>query len=118
MTFDFLAMKTTSVAERRAQKEAEKEAEREKAQAIEQVCVCLCFRVTNRAFGVRFCSTLCVELLRMFSLSQAGLHRLELNPYWKDGGSGLPPEEAAGTESKKGKQKAGDVLPRSHSSDL
>lgn len=41
MTFDFLAMKTTSVAERRAQKEAEKEVEREKAQAIEQVCVCL-----------------------------------------------------------------------------
>ncbi|XP_057206615.1 CWF19-like protein 2 isoform X2 [Triplophysa rosa] len=67
MTFDFLAMKTTSVTERRAQKEAAKEAEREKAQAIEQ----------------------------------AGLHRLELNPYWKDGGSGLPPREAAGTAVKK-----------------
>lgn len=37
MTFDFLAMKTTSLAERRAQKEAEKEAERQKAEAIEQV---------------------------------------------------------------------------------
>ncbi|KAG9265288.1 CWF19-like protein 2 [Astyanax mexicanus] len=67
MTFDFLAMKTTSVAERRAQKEAEKEAEREKERSIEQ----------------------------------AGLHRLELNPYWKDGGSGLPPEETAGTVVKK-----------------
>ncbi|TRY81525.1 hypothetical protein DNTS_005813 [Danionella cerebrum] len=67
MTFDFLAMKTTSVSERRAQKEAEKEAEREKAQAIEQ----------------------------------AGLHRLELNPYWKDGGSGLPPEESSDAAVKK-----------------
>ncbi|NP_001028924.2 CWF19-like protein 2 [Danio rerio] len=67
MTFDFLAMKTTSVADRRAQKEAEKEAERQKAQAIEQ----------------------------------AGLHRLELNPYWKDGGSGLPPEESSSTAVKK-----------------
>ncbi|KAI2656484.1 CWF19-like protein 2 [Labeo rohita] len=67
MTFDFLAMKTTSQGERRAQKEAEKEAERQKAQSIEQ----------------------------------AGLHRLELNPYWKDGGSGLPPEETSSTAVKK-----------------
>lgn len=34
---------------------------------------------------------------------QAGLHKLELNPYWKDGGSGLPPEETAQTAVKKGK---------------
>ncbi|KAM9468571.1 CWF19-like protein 2 isoform 1-T1 [Clarias gariepinus] len=67
MTFDFLALKTTSVAEQRAQKELEKEAEREKAQQLEQ----------------------------------AGLHRLELNPYWKNGGSGLPPEEGAGTAATK-----------------
>ncbi|KAA0702386.1 CWF19-like protein 2 [Triplophysa tibetana] len=67
MTFDFLAMKTTSVTERRAQKEAVKEAERDKAKAIEQ----------------------------------AGIHRLELNPYWKDGGSGLPPGNAAGTAVKR-----------------
>ncbi|XP_036412515.1 CWF19-like protein 2 [Colossoma macropomum] len=67
MTFDFLAMKTTSVAERRAQKEAEKEAERERERSVEQ----------------------------------AGLHRLELNPYWKDGGSGLPPEESSNTALKK-----------------
>lgn len=33
---------------------------------------------------------------------QAGLHKLELNPYWKDGGTGLPPEKMAGTEAKKG----------------
>lgn len=38
MTFDFLAMKTTSTAERRADKERQKEEERAKAQAIEQVC--------------------------------------------------------------------------------
>ncbi|XP_017346471.1 CWF19-like protein 2 isoform X2 [Ictalurus punctatus] len=63
MTFDFLALKSTSVAERRAEKEAEKEAERKKAQSLEQ----------------------------------AGLHRLELNPYWKNGGSGLPLEEDAST---------------------
>ncbi|XP_013869501.1 CWF19-like protein 2 [Austrofundulus limnaeus] len=68
MTFDFLAMKTTSTSERRAEKDRQKEAEREKAQAIEQ----------------------------------AGLHKLELNPYWKDGGSGLPPEETAQTAAKKG----------------
>uniref|UniRef100_A0A671PQT6 CWF19-like protein 2 n=1 Tax=Sinocyclocheilus anshuiensis TaxID=1608454 RepID=A0A671PQT6_9TELE len=65
MTFDFLAMKTTSLAERRAQKEAEKEAERQKAQSIKE----------------------------------AGLHRLELNPYWKDGGSGLPPEDTSGNKA-------------------
>ncbi|XP_061576508.1 CWF19-like protein 2 [Cololabis saira] len=68
MTFDFLAMKTTSTAEKRAEKERQKEEERAKAQAIEQ----------------------------------AGLHKLELNPYWKDGGTGLPPEERAGTSVKKG----------------
>uniref|UniRef100_A0A1A7WB14 CWF19-like protein 2 n=2 Tax=Iconisemion striatum TaxID=60296 RepID=A0A1A7WB14_9TELE len=68
MTFDFLAMKTTSTAERRAEKDQQKEAERAKAQAIEQ----------------------------------AGLHKLELNPYWKDGGTGLPPEENVQTAVKKG----------------
>ncbi|XP_061538456.1 CWF19-like protein 2 isoform X2 [Phycodurus eques] len=68
MTFDFLAMKTTSTAEKRAEKERQKEQERAKALAIEQ----------------------------------AGLHKLELNPYWKDGGTGLPPEEMAGTAAKKG----------------
>ncbi len=40
MTFDFLAMRTTSNTERRAEKERLKEEERAKAQAIEQVCVC------------------------------------------------------------------------------
>ncbi|XP_074535957.1 CWF19-like protein 2 [Halichoeres trimaculatus] len=67
MTFDFLAMRTTSTTERRAEKERLKEEERAKAQAIEQ----------------------------------AGLHKLELNPYWKDGGTGLPPEEKAGTATTK-----------------
>lgn len=38
MTFDFLAMKTTSVAEKRAEKDRQKEEEWAKAQAIEQVC--------------------------------------------------------------------------------
>ncbi|KAG7278676.1 hypothetical protein CRUP_014031, partial [Coryphaenoides rupestris] len=59
MTFDFLAMKTTSTTERRAEKDRLKGEEKAKAQAIEQ----------------------------------AGLHKLELNPFWKDGGSGLPPEK-------------------------
>ncbi|XP_040903043.1 CWF19-like protein 2 isoform X2 [Toxotes jaculatrix] len=68
MTFDFLTMRTTSTADRRAEKERQKEEERAKAQAIEQ----------------------------------AGLHKLELNPYWKDGGTGLPPEEMAATAVKKG----------------
>lgn len=40
MTFDFLALKTTSTAERRAEKERLKEEERAKAQAIEEVCGC------------------------------------------------------------------------------
>ncbi|XP_029373303.1 CWF19-like protein 2 isoform X1 [Echeneis naucrates] len=68
MNFDFLAMKTTSTAERRTEKERQKEEERAKAQAIEQ----------------------------------ATLHKLELNPYWKDGGTGLPSEEMAGTATRKG----------------
>ncbi|XP_032446574.1 CWF19-like protein 2 isoform X1 [Xiphophorus hellerii] len=67
MTFDFLAMKTTSTAERKAEKDRQKEEERAKAQAIEQ----------------------------------AGLHKLELNPYWKDGGTGLPPEAVAHSAAKK-----------------
>lgn len=41
MTFDFLAMKTTSTMERKAEKERLKEEERAKAQAIEQVRSCL-----------------------------------------------------------------------------
>ncbi|XP_029508453.2 CWF19-like protein 2 isoform X1 [Oncorhynchus nerka] len=61
MTFDFLTMRTTSTAEKRAEKESLKEEEKQKAWVIEQ----------------------------------AGLHKLELNPFWKDGGSGLPPEEKA-----------------------
>ncbi|KAJ3591038.1 hypothetical protein NHX12_008985 [Muraenolepis orangiensis] len=48
MTFDFLAMKTTSTTERRAEKDRLKGEEKAK--------------------------------------SQAGLHKLELNPFWKDGG--------------------------------
>lgn len=36
-------------------------------------------------------------------LPKAGLHRLELNPYWKDGGTGLPPEEKNETAATKGK---------------
>ncbi|PWA20497.1 hypothetical protein CCH79_00003742, partial [Gambusia affinis] len=32
---------------------------------------------------------------------QAGLHKLELNPYWKDGGTGLPPEDVAHAAAKK-----------------
>lgn len=43
MTFDFLAMKTTSTTERRAEKEQLKEEERAKAQAIEQVCAFFTF---------------------------------------------------------------------------
>uniref|UniRef100_A0A8C7ZG61 CWF19-like protein 2 n=1 Tax=Oryzias sinensis TaxID=183150 RepID=A0A8C7ZG61_9TELE len=61
MTFDFLAMKTVSTSERRAEKERQKEVERAKTRAVEQ----------------------------------ASLEKLELNPFWKDGGSGLPPEEIA-----------------------
>nr|XP_046149376.1 CWF19-like protein 2 [Oncorhynchus gorbuscha] len=61
MTFDFLTMRTTSTAEKRAEKERLKGEEKQKAWVIEQ----------------------------------AGLHKLELNPFWKDGGSGLPPEEKA-----------------------
>uniref|UniRef100_A0A8C7ZH44 CWF19-like protein 2 n=1 Tax=Oryzias sinensis TaxID=183150 RepID=A0A8C7ZH44_9TELE len=64
MTFDFLAMKTVSTSERRAEKERQKEVERAKTRA-------------------------------------ASLEKLELNPFWKDGGSGLPPEEIAGTANKK-----------------
>lgn len=43
MTFDFLAMKTTSTMERRAEKERLKVEERAKAQIIEQVMACLFF---------------------------------------------------------------------------
>ncbi|KAJ8368058.1 hypothetical protein SKAU_G00080860 [Synaphobranchus kaupii] len=27
-------------------------------------------------------------------IEQAGLHKLELNPFWKDGGTGVPPEQS------------------------
>ncbi|XP_076002698.1 CWF19-like protein 2 isoform X2 [Genypterus blacodes] len=68
MTFDFLAMRTTSTAERKAEREQQKEEESAQAQARQQ----------------------------------ANLQKLELNPYWKDGGSGLPPEEKLSTAVKKG----------------
>ncbi|KAL4646956.1 CWF19-like protein 2 [Arapaima gigas] len=35
-----------------------------------------------------------VEREKAKMIEQAGLHKLELNPYWKDGGSGLPSEDA------------------------
>ncbi|TNN37446.1 CWF19-like protein 2 [Liparis tanakae] len=73
MTFDFLAMSTTSTAEKRAEKERLKEEEKAKTQAIEK----------------------------------SDWHKLELNPYWKDGGSGLPPEEKTGTAAKKGNSREG-----------
>uniref|UniRef100_A0A8D3BXS2 CWF19-like protein 2 n=1 Tax=Scophthalmus maximus TaxID=52904 RepID=A0A8D3BXS2_SCOMX len=38
---------------------------------------------------------------RKIPLKMAGLHKLELNPYWKNGGSGLPPGEMAATAAKK-----------------
>lgn len=48
MTFDFLAMKTTSTVESRAEKERLKEVERAKAQTIEQVMACLFFHLCIR----------------------------------------------------------------------
>lgn len=48
MTFDFLAMKTTSTMERRAEKEQLREMERAKAQIIEQVIACLFFHLCIR----------------------------------------------------------------------
>lgn len=60
MTFDFLAMKTTSTSERRAEKERLKEEERAKAQAIEQVCVLECFFFLFDLFSV--CNVLIVQL--------------------------------------------------------
>lgn len=45
-----------------------------------------------------FVSEYCVHMY----LPKAGLHRLELNPYWKDGGTGLPPEEKNETAAAKG----------------
>lgn len=44
----------------------------------------------------------CATVLMCLWFVQAGLHKLELNPYWKDGGTGLPPEEVAGTAATKG----------------
>lgn len=45
MTFDFLAMKTTSTVERKAEKERQKEEERATAQAIEQVMPSLIYYI-------------------------------------------------------------------------
>uniref|UniRef100_A0AAQ5YG97 CWF19-like protein 2 n=1 Tax=Amphiprion ocellaris TaxID=80972 RepID=A0AAQ5YG97_AMPOC len=49
--------------------------------------LCHCCVINRNGFSVYVC----------LWVSQAGLHKLELNPYWKDGGTGLPPEETAGT---------------------
>ncbi|XP_010769070.1 CWF19-like protein 2 [Notothenia coriiceps] len=35
---------------------------------------------------------------RLQEMEEAGLHKLELNPFWKDGGTGLPPAEKAATK--------------------
>uniref|UniRef100_A0A665UG24 CWF19-like protein 2 n=1 Tax=Echeneis naucrates TaxID=173247 RepID=A0A665UG24_ECHNA len=42
------------------------------------------------------------ERAKAQAIEQATLHKLELNPYWKDGGTGLPSEEMAGTATRKG----------------
>lgn len=52
MTFDFLAMKTTSTVERKAEKDRLKEEERAKAQAIEQVMACYIFLLFIRGNAV------------------------------------------------------------------
>ncbi|KAM9317806.1 CWF19-like protein 2 [Pholidichthys leucotaenia] len=41
------------------------------------------------------------ERAKAQAIEQAGLHKLELNPYWKDGGTGLPPEQVAATAGRK-----------------
>ena len=46
MTFDFLAMKTTSTTERRAEKDRLKGEEKSKAEAIEQVSVDVCATIS------------------------------------------------------------------------
>lgn len=55
MTFDFLAMKTTSTMERRAEKEQLREMERAKAQIIEQVMACLFFSFMYKEEETRSC---------------------------------------------------------------
>ncbi|KAM6946008.1 CWF19-like protein 2 [Aplochiton taeniatus] len=35
------------------------------------------------------------ERAKAMAIEQVGLNKLELNPFWKDGGSGLPPQEKA-----------------------
>lgn len=47
----------------------------------------------------------CATVLMCLWSAQAGLHKLELNPYWKDGGTGLPPEEVASTAATKGNKR-------------
>lgn len=44
-----------------------------------------------------------MHALKLF-LVQAMLSERELNPYWKDGGTGLPPEKDEEASVKKGKQ--------------
>lgn len=60
-------------------------------------------QTNNTACGIYDNSVVCVCVCLWFP--QAGLHKLELNPYWKDGGSGLPPVEMAGSAAKKGKNR-------------
>lgn len=66
MTFDFLAMRTTSTAEKRAEKERQKEEERAKAQAIEQVCVDFLFLTFSLQFVIwEFADSLVVPLIHI-----------------------------------------------------
>jgi len=44
-----------------------------------------------------------MQTLKLF-LFQAMLSERELNPYWKDGGTGLPPEKEETASVKKGKR--------------
>uniref|UniRef100_A0AAQ5Z3Z3 CWF19-like protein 2 n=1 Tax=Amphiprion ocellaris TaxID=80972 RepID=A0AAQ5Z3Z3_AMPOC len=79
-------------------KEKKKKAKKEKKTAeagdgssdsseVDYLQLCHCCVINRNGFSVYVC----------LWVSQAGLHKLELNPYWKDGGTGLPPEETAGT---------------------
>lgn len=59
-----------------------------------------CFHLDFLGFD-QCCATDSIYVWLWFT--QAGLHKLELNPYWKNGGTGLPPEEITGTAATKGR---------------
>ena len=76
------------------------------------VCTCVCMYVIYVPVFIEPFSQSIVrthDLYPTLPLSQPDQHTRELNPYWKDGGSGVPEDKPAAISVPQGPSAAGDA---------